>query len=487
MSNPDLKTQVRHDISLLTEDDVFLFNQGNHFCLYDKLGSHPVEKNGEKGFYFAVWAPNARAVSVAGSFNNWDTRQCPLAPRQSSGIWEGFIPGIPTGTLYKYHIQSTQNNYAVDKTDPFGFYTELSPRTASVTWDLTHEWQDAHWMENRGNADMKSAPMAIYEMHLGSWIRVPEEENRFPTYRELAEKLPDYLLQTGFTHVEFLPVMEHPFYGSWGYQCLGYFAPTSRFGTPRDFMYLVDCLHQKGIGVILDWVPSHFPSDEHGLGYFDGTHLFEHEDPRKGFHPDWKSLIFNYGRNEVMSYLISSALFWLEKYHVDGFRVDAVASMLYLDYSRKADEWVPNEYGGRENLEAVAFLRKFNEVVHEKFPGTLTIAEESTDWPMVSRPVHLGGLGFDMKWDMGWMHDTLAYMSRDPIHRMCCRCPMTKWSTAKGLCWGKCRVMTGAGLPICGCCSDICMPSPPKNLFSWEGRSARAGNGTMTTAWTGIC
>jgi len=405
------------DISLMSEDDLFLFNEGSHFCLYDKLGAHPMEVDGQNGFYFAVWAPNAKAVFVMGTFNDWDTTQHPLTPRANSGIWEGFIPGIKNGTLYKYHIRSTQKQYKVDKTDPFAFFTELSPQTASVTWDLAHEWSDDTWMENRGHVNVKSAPMAVYEMHLGSWIRIPEENDRFATYRELAEKLPDYLLKMGFTHVEFLPVMEHPFYGSWGYQCLGYFAPSSRFGTPRDFMVLVDRLHQKDIGVILDWVPSHFPSDEHGLGYFDGTHLFEHEDPRKGFHPDWKSLIFNYGRNEVVSYLISSAMFWLEKYHIDGFRVDAVASMLYLDYSRKADEWEPNIYGGRENLEAVAFLKRFNEEIHDNFPGAVTIAEESTDWPMVSRPSHLGGLGFDMKWDMGWMHDTLAYMSMDPIHR----------------------------------------------------------------------
>nr|WP_321397158.1 1,4-alpha-glucan branching protein GlgB [uncultured Desulfobacter sp.] len=411
------KTLIRSDISLLSDDDVFLFNEGSHFCLYDKLGAHPMKVDGQDGFYFAVWAPNARAVSVMGSFNHWNKEQHPLASRQRSGIWEGFIPGIRSGTTYKYHIRSNQENYEVDKTDPFAFYTELSPQTASVTWDLAHEWQDAAWMESRGSIDVKSAPMSIYEMHLGSWMRIPEEKNRFPTYRELAQKLPDYLVKMGFTHVEFLPVMEHPFYGSWGYQCLGYFAPSSRFGTPQDFMYLVEQLHQKNIGVILDWVPSHFPSDEHGLGYFDGTHLFEHEDPRKGFHPDWKSLIFNYGRNEVICYLISSARFWLENYHIDGFRVDAVASMLYLDYSRKPDEWVPNIFGGRENLEAVDFLKRFNEVLHGNFPGTITIAEESTDWPMVSRPVHLGGLGFDMKWDMGWMHDTLAYMSIDPIHR----------------------------------------------------------------------
>lgn len=411
------KTLICSDISLLSDDDVFLFNEGSHFCLYDKLGAHPMKVDGQDGFYFAVWAPNAQAVSVMGSFNHWNKDLNPLVPRQSSGIWEGFIPGICSGTTYKYHIRSTQENYQVDKTDPFAFYTELSPQTASVAWDLAHEWKDAAWMESRGSIDVKSAPMAIYEMHLGSWMRIPEERNRFPTYRELAQKLPDYLVKMGFTHVEFLPVMEHPFYGSWGYQCLGYFAPSSRFGTPQDFMYLVEQLHQKNIGVILDWVPSHFPSDEHGLGYFDGTHLFEHEDPRKGFHPDWKSLIFNYGRNEVICYLISSAQFWLENYHIDGFRVDAVASMLYLDYSRKPGEWIPNKFGGRENLEAVDFLKRFNELLHANFPGTITIAEESTDWPMVSRPVHLGGLGFDMKWDMGWMHDTLAYMSIDPIHR----------------------------------------------------------------------
>lgn len=411
------KTRIRNDISLLSDDDVFLFNEGSHFCLYDKLGAHPMKVDGQDGFYFAVWAPNAQTVSVMGSFNHWNKELHPLAPRQSSGIWEGFIPGIRSGTTYKYHIRSRQEKYQVDKTDPFAFYTELSPQTASVTWDLAHEWQDDAWMESRGSIDVKSAPMSIYEMHLGSWMRIPEERNRFPTYRELAQKLPDYLVKMGFTHVEFLPVMEHPFYGSWGYQCLGYFAPSSRFGTPQDFMYLVEQLHQKNIGVILDWVPSHFPSDEHGLGYFDGTHLFEHEDPRKGFHPDWKSLIFNYGRNEVICYLISSAQFWLENYHIDGVRVDAVASMLYLDYSRKPGEWIPNKFGGRENLEAVDFLKRFNEVLHANFPGTITIAEESTDWPMVSRPVHLGGLGFDMKWDMGWMHDTLAYMSMDPIHR----------------------------------------------------------------------
>ncbi len=416
MPHQDHPTPVRYDVSLLTQDDVFLFNEGSHFRLYDKLGSQPMERDGEKGVYFAVWAPNAEQVAVMGSFNDWHKESHPLAPRENSGIWEGFIPGLEQGIAYKYHIRSRYNGYQVDKTDPFAFYTELSPQTASVAWDLAYDWQDGGWMNNQGGPNALSAPIAIYEMHMGSWMHA-SDEHRSLNYRELAPKLSEYILKMGFTHVEFLPIMEHPFYGSWGYQCLGYFAPTSRFGPPQDFMYLVDHLHQKGIGVILDWVPSHFPTDEHGLGYFDGTHLFEHQDQRKGFHPDWKSYIFNYGRNEVQSYLISSALFWFDKYHIDGFRVDAVASMLYLDYSRKAGEWIPNEYGGRENLEAIDFLRRFNAAVHENYPEVLTIAEESTDWPQVSRPTYVGGLGFDMKWDMGWMHDTLAYMSQDPIHR----------------------------------------------------------------------
>jgi len=416
MSHHDHKTPVRHDVSLLTQDDVFLFNEGSHFRLYDKLGAQPMERDGENGVYFAVWAPNAERVAVMGSFNDWHKESHPLAARENSGIWEGFIPGLEQGVVYKYHIRSRYNGYQVDKTDPFAFYTELSPQTASVAWDLGYDWNDAEWMDNRGGPNALSAPIAIYEMHMGSWMHA-EDEHRSLNYRELAPKLSEYILKMGFTHVEFLPIMEHPFYGSWGYQCLGYFAPTSRFGPPQDFMYLVDHLHRNGIGVILDWVPSHFPTDEHGLGYFDGTHLFEHQDQRKGFHPDWGSFIFNYGRNEVQSYLISSALFWFDKYHVDGFRVDAVASMLYLDYSRKAGEWIPNEYGGRENLEAIDFLRRFNAAVHENYPEVITIAEESTDWPQVSRPTYVGGLGFDMKWDMGWMHDTLAYMSQDPIHR----------------------------------------------------------------------
>lgn len=404
-------------LSLLSEDDIYLFNEGRHFQLYDKLGAQPVSDPSSKGVYFAVWAPNAREVSVIGDFNYWDNTSHPLSQRGMSGIWEGFIKGLGKGTLYKYHIVSHVRNYRVDKTDPFGFYFEISPKTASIAWDLAYEWGDDKWMIRRKNYDVFRSPMSVYEMHLGSWMRVPEENNRFLTYREMAPKLVDYLQRMGFTHVEFLPVMEHPFYGSWGYQTLGYFAPTSRYGAPQDFMYLVDILHQNGIGVILDWVPSHFPSDEHGLGFFDGTHLFEHEDPRKGFHPDWKSCIFNYARNEVRSFLISSALFWLDKYHVDGLRVDAVASMLYLDYSRSQGEWEPNVHGGRENLEAISLLRQLNEVIGQNYPGVQTIAEESTAWPMVSRPVYLGGLGFYMKWDMGWMHDTLEYISHDPIHR----------------------------------------------------------------------
>jgi len=405
------------DSTRLTEDDLYLFNEGSHFRLYDKLGAHLVITEEGPGTHFAVWAPNAAQVVVSGDFNGWNTESHPLAPRETSGIWEGFVPAIEKGAAYKYHIRSQRDEYRVDKTDPFGFYFETPPKTAARVWDLNYHWGDADWMAERKHRNAPDAPVAVYEIHPGSWMRVPEENNRPLSYRELAPKLEKYVQQMGFTHIEFLPVMEHPFYGSWGYQSLGYFAPTSRYGTPQDFMFLVDYLHQHGIGVILDWVPSHFPSDEHGLGYFDGTHLFEHEDPRQGIHPDWKSSIFNYGRNEVRSFLISSAFFWLNKYHIDGLRVDAVASMLYLDYSRQPGEWVPNVHGGRENLEAISFLRRFNEAVHEANPEVLTIAEESTAWPMVSRPAYLGGLGFDMKWDMGWMHDTLAYLSKEPVHR----------------------------------------------------------------------
>lgn len=405
-------------INIFTDHDIYLFKEGNHFRLYEKMGAHVIEHNGVRGVYFAVWAPNAEYVSVIGDFNGWDKALNPLGPRwDGSGIWEGFIPNLDKGTIYKYHIRSRFNNYEVDKADPFAFYSEVPPKTASVVWDLNYEWNDEEWMRNRHEHNSLNAPISIYEVHLGSWRRVITEGNRPLTYRELAEQLVDYVKDMGFTHVEFLPVMEHPFYGSWGYQVTGYFAPTSRYGTPQDFMYLIDRLHQAGIGVILDWVPSHFPGDEHGLVYFDGTDLYSHADPKKGFHPHWHSYIFNYGRHEVRNFLISSALFWLDKYHIDGLRVDAVASMLYLDYGRQEGEWIPNEYGGRENLEAISFLKRLNEMVYKEYPDTQTIAEESTAWPMVTRPTYVGGLGFGMKWNMGWMHDTLDYFSRDPIFR----------------------------------------------------------------------
>jgi 1,4-alpha-glucan branching enzyme len=404
-------------LSLLTPEDLYLFNEGRYFRSYDKLGAHRMEVGAEHGTCFSVWAPNAREVSVIGSFNEWDERANRLEPRGTSGIWEGFVQEAKKGDLYKFRIRSHQNGYVVDKTDPFGVLHEQSPGSASVNWDLKYEWSDGEWMQGRKAKNSLSAPMSIYELHLGSWMRVPEENNRSLTYREMAPRLADYVSRMNFTHVEFLPVMEHPFYGSWGYQTTGYFAPTSRYGTPQDFMYLVDYLHQRGIGVILDWVPSHFPSDAHGLAYFDGTHLFEHEDRRKGFQPDWNTYLFNYGRNEVRSFLISSAMFWLDKYHADGLRVDAVASMLYLDYSRNEGEWLANQYGGRENLEAIDFLRQFNQEAYAEQPDTQTFAEESTSWPMVSRPLYLGGLGFGLKWDMGWMHDTLDYFQHDSIHR----------------------------------------------------------------------
>ncbi|MGD9023146.1 MAG: 1,4-alpha-glucan branching protein GlgB [Deltaproteobacteria bacterium] len=408
---------VRYDFSLLSEDDLYLFNEGSHFHLYEKLGAHLATHNGVAGTYFAVWAPDAERVSVIGDFNHWNRERHELRPKGQSGIWEGFIPNLGAGAVYKYHIQSRYNGYRVDKADPFGFFSEVPPKTASVVWELSYAWQDEAWMTNRGYSNRPEGPRTIYEVHLGSWMRIAEEGNRPLTYRELGPKLADYVSDMGFTHVEFLPVMEHPFYGSWGYQCMGYFAPTSRYGQPQDFMYLVECLHQKGIGVILDWVPSHFPGDEYGLGFFDGTHLFEHSEPSQRIHPDWDSFIFNYGRNEVRSFLISSALFWLDKYHADGFRVDAVASMLYLDYARKEGEWIPNKYGGKENIEAIDFLRRFNHEIYRRYPQVQTVAEESTSWPMVSRPTYVGGLGFGMKWDMGWMHDTLVYMSKDPVHR----------------------------------------------------------------------
>jgi 1,4-alpha-glucan branching enzyme len=407
----------RSGFTLVTDDDLYLFNEGSHFRLYDKLGARRVSHAGTDGVYFSVWAPNAEQVFVVGNFNDWQKGSHELRPCGQSGIWEGFFPDVPRGTLYKYHIVSHFLGYRVDKADPFSIFNETPPKTASIVWDLEYSWGDSEWMSQRRQRNRLDKPMAIYEMHLGSWRRTQENGYRSLSYRDLAPQLADHLERLGYTHVQFLPLMDHPFFGSWGYQITGYFAPSGNYGTPQDLMYLIDYLHQRGIGVILDWVPSHFPSDEHGLGFFDGTHLYEHADPRQGYHPEWNSFIFNYGRTEVQSFLISNALFWLEQYHIDGLRVDAVASMLYLDYARKQGEWVPNQYGGRENIAAIDFLRRFNREVYKHFPDTQTIAEESTDWPMVSRPDYVGGLGFGLKWDMGWMHDTLEYMSKDSVHR----------------------------------------------------------------------
>ena len=408
---------VEHE--LLTSYDIYLFKEGKHQQLYDKLGSHPTSVDGREGTHFAVWAPNAKHVAVIGDFNQWRFGSHPLRLRgDGSGIWEGFIPEVSRGTLYKYHIESrSHRGRSMDKGDPFALYWELPPRTASIVWDLKPSWDDEEWMRNRSGKNSLDSPWSIYEMHLGSWKRAPEDNNRWMTYRETAADLPDHLGETGFTHVEFLPIMEHPYSRSWGYQTLGYFSPTSRFGLPEDFIHLVNELHKRGFGVILDWVPSHFPSDAYGLADYDGTHLYEYADPRKGYHPDWNSYIFDFGKNEVRSFLMSSALFWLDKYHADGLRVDAVASMIYLDYSRKKGEWVPNKYGGRENLEAISFIRELNEAVYRVHHDVQMIAEESTAWPMVSRPTHVGGLGFGMKWNMGWMNDTLEYMTKDPVYR----------------------------------------------------------------------
>ncbi|MDP3468885.1 MAG: 1,4-alpha-glucan branching protein GlgB [Daejeonella sp.] len=403
--------------SRFSDFDISLFRSGKHYRLYEKFGSHVVEHAGVSGTYFAVWVPNARQVFVEGNFNGWNKASHPMQVRwDESGIWEIFIPGIGTGEVYKYYIQSNSGE-SLEKADPFALRWEEPPSTASIVWDTWYEWKDADWMKSRYAINALNKPMSVYEMHFGSWARSPESPDEFLSYRQMAAKLIPYLLETGFTHVEFLPLMEHPFYPSWGYQITGYFAATSRYGTPQDLMFLIEQLHIAGIGVILDWVPSHFPGDAHGLYRFDGTHLYEHEDMKKGFHPDWKSYIFNYGRNEVKSFLISNAIFWLDRYHADGLRVDAVASMLYLDYSRKEGEWAPNDLGGRENLEAIAFIREFNEAVYFNFPDVQTIAEESTAFSGVSRPTFVGGLGFGMKWMMGWMHDTLDYFGKDPVHR----------------------------------------------------------------------
>ncbi len=406
-----------HAYSLFTNFDIELFRAGKHFRLYEKLGSHPMTVDGKKGTYFAVWAPSAKSVSVVGDFNYWLEGDHKLQVRwDGSGIWEGFIPDVGHGTIYKYKIQSHHNDVKTEKADPYARRAEHPPKTASVVYDTKYKWKDSKWMKSRAKHNALDAPFSVYEVHLGSW-RKTGDENRSLSYTEMADELVSYVKKMEFTHVEFMPIMEYPYDPSWGYQLTGYFAPTSRFGYPEELMLLVDKFHQAGIGVILDWVPSHFPEDAHGLGNFDGSHLYEHPDPRKGWHPDWKSLIFNYGRNEVRAFLISNALFWLDQYHIDGLRVDAVASMLYLDYSREDGEWEPNQYGGRENLEAISFLEELNVTVFKNYPDVQTIAEESTSYSGVSKPVYLGGLGFGMKWMMGWMHDTLEYFKKEPVYR----------------------------------------------------------------------
>jgi 1,4-alpha-glucan branching enzyme len=403
---------------LLTDFDLHLLAEGTHYRTYEKLGAHLREVKGVAGVHFAVWAPNASRVSVVGDFNAWDPASHALTRRPEAGVWETFVPGVKTGALYKYRVVGPDGRSFADKADPYGFAAEIRPLTASkVSVIEGYEWHDAEWIEARRSRDASTQPMSIYEVHLGSWRRVAEEKGRWLTYREMAPQLADYVEYMGYTHVELLPITEHPFDGSWGYQTIGYFAPTSRFGSPHELMQLIDTLHQRNIGVILDWVPAHFPRDGHGLGFFDGTHLYEHASPQLGHHPQWDTFIFNYGRLEVRNFLISNALFWIDLYHVDGLRVDAVASMLYRDYARKAGEWTPNRYGGRENLEAIDFIRLLNDRIHAEYPGVPVIAEESTSWPMVTRPTAVGGLGFDFKWNMGWMHDMLEYMSLDPVYR----------------------------------------------------------------------
>ena len=407
----------------LSDFDLQLISEGNHKKVYDKLGAHPHEVGGVKGTLFAVWSPGARQVSVVGDFNLWDDRSLMMRKHPAQGVWEIFVPGVGPGNIYKYHIKSLVAGYQVEKADPYGFFSEMRPRTASIVVDLdTYQWQDDQWVneERARKNNIQTAPISIYELHLGSWRRkwgATGHDESYMSYRQMADELVEYIKQLGYTHVELMPVSEHPFDGSWGYQTTGYYAVTSRFGPPEDFMYLVDLCHQNHIGVLVDWVPAHFPKDLYGLGFFDGTHLYEHADPRQGEHLDWGTYIFNFGRNEVRNFLLSNALFWLDKYHIDGLRVDAVASLLYLDYSRPEGAWVPNKYGGRENLEAIDFLKRFNEQVHADFPHTITAAEDSTAWPMVTKPTYMGGLGFDLKWNMGWMHDMLAYMEQEPIYR----------------------------------------------------------------------
>ncbi len=415
-AQPQPQPQAQPAAAELMDLDYHLFNEGTHTRIYEKLGAHLGLRDGTPGTHFAVWAPNAGYVSVVGDFNGWNQGATPLSHGQG-GVWSRFVPGVGHGSVYKYHVVSRDGSYRFDKADPYAFYGEMPPQTGSVVWDLEYAWQDQEWMKARAQRDPIVSPLSIYEVHLGSWMRVPEDGFRSLSYREIAPKLVEHVRRLGFTHVELMPVMDHPFFGSWGYQVTGYFAPSARYGSPQDLMYLIDTLHQNGIGVILDWVPAHFPKDGFSLNYFDGTHLYEHADPRQGEHPDWGTVIYNYGRHEVRSFLTSSAMFWLDRYHADGLRVDGVSSMLYLDYGRKHGEWLPNQYGGRENLEAIEFLRHLNGVVHHQHPDVLTIAEESTAWPRVTGPTHLGGLGFSLKWDMGWMHDTLHFLQNDPVHR----------------------------------------------------------------------
>ncbi|AWK89955.1 1,4-alpha-glucan branching protein GlgB [Azospirillum thermophilum] len=403
---------------VLGELDIHLLGEGTHLRAYERLGAHPREVDGVPGVAFAVWAPSARRVSVVGDFCDWDGRRLPMRKRVEVGVWEIFVPHAGVGQRYKFEIKGPGGNLLPLKADPYAFQAEMRPLTASVVHGLPHyQWQDEEWMRSRASTADRKAPVSIYEVHLGSWMRAPDEDNRFLTYAELAERLIPYVTDMGFTHIELLPITEHPFDGSWGYQPIGLYAPTSRHGTPEDFKAFVDACHRAGIGILLDWVPGHFPTDQHGLGLFDGTHLYEHADPRQGYHQDWNTLIYNFGRTEVSNFLLDNALFWLDHYRLDGLRVDAVASMLYLDYSRKEGEWIPNRFGGRENLEAIAFLKRMNELAYGNNAGAMTVAEESTSWPMVSKPTYLGGLGFGYKWNMGWMHDTLNYMSKDPIHR----------------------------------------------------------------------
>lgn len=488
----------------LTNFDLYLIQAGCHHKTYEKLGARVTTMNGIEGVYFAVWAPNAKCVSVVGSFNHWDRRFHMMRTLGNTGVWEIFIPGIGQGQQYKYRV-TFHNGHIIDKADPHGFYTELSPNTASIVYDIEgYSWNDEKWMKTRKEKNAYNAPMSIYEIHLGSWVRDPSDPERHLNCKELAHRLADYVVDMGYTHVELLPISEHPFYGSWGYQTLGLYAPTSRYGEPKDFMYLVDVLHQRGIGVILDWVPAHFPKDMHGIAYFDGTHLYEHADPRQREHKDWNTYIYNYGRNEVKNYLISNALFWLEKYHLDGLRVDAVASMLYLDYSKGHGEWVPNRYGGRENLEAIDFLKEFNTLVGKYFPDTITIAEESTSWPNVSKPVYLDGLGFAYKWNMGWMNDILSYMSKDPIYRKYHHNSLTfsiwyAFSENFILPFSHDEVVHGKGSLINKMPGDIWQKfaslrlllgfmyaHPGKNFFLWGVILASGMSGTMIQVWIGI-